>query len=62
MQRTALHNERFLAECTPGYYNNEGNAAQGHGLFRGLYSNPIECIEVLREWRANGELEGLRMR
>ena len=62
VQHTALHNERFLAECTPGYYNNEGNAAQGHGLFRGLYSNPIECIEVLREWRANGELEGLRMR
>ena len=59
--RTALKNETFLAECTPGYYNNEGNAEKGHGLFAGLHSNPIECVEILRNWRANGQLEGLEL-
>jgi cation diffusion facilitator CzcD-associated flavoprotein CzcO len=52
----------FLMECTPGYYNNEGtpnpkmaaNASYGLGA--------VKFLELIREWRANGRLEGLDLR
>lgn len=51
----------FLTECTPGYYNNEGQAsprmARGGTYGRGS----IAFLKVLEEWRTEGELAGLRL-
>ena len=34
IKQKAVHNRRFLRECTPGYYNNEGQPAEGTGSLR----------------------------
>jgi cation diffusion facilitator CzcD-associated flavoprotein CzcO len=53
----------FLAECTPGYYNNEGNAEKGHGLYNNvLATGSLECFALLKAWRESGRLEGLELR
>ncbi len=51
--------ERFRAECTPGYYNNEGQTGNANGFFTGSYGGgPIKFFELLDAWRAAGEFEG----
>jgi cyclohexanone monooxygenase len=52
--------EKFYAECTPGYYNAEGNAGQG-GFFLGLYGGgPVAFYSLVREWRTTGGMKGLQ--
>ncbi|HYA34394.1 MAG TPA: NAD(P)/FAD-dependent oxidoreductase [Candidatus Binataceae bacterium] len=51
----------FLQECTPGYYNNEGHPAEGTGLAGDMYGGgPIEFFEIVRKWRTEGQMKGLR--
>ena len=51
--------ERFRAECTPGYYNNEGKAGNPDGFFTTSYgAGPIRFHRILSEWRNDGRLEG----
>ncbi|KXG45852.1 uncharacterized protein PGRI_047080 [Penicillium griseofulvum] len=49
----------FVKECTPGYYNNEGKHSEAvlRNSTYGLGS-PV-FIELLRNWRKTGKLEGL---
>ena len=55
--------ERFYAECTPGYYNNEGKLDVSNGFFAGTYgAGPIPFFRLLEEWRATGRLEGVELR
>ena len=52
----------FSVDCTPGYYNNEGKPGEGPGWFGGNYAGGAQqFFEVLREWRAQGDLEGLEL-
>jgi cation diffusion facilitator CzcD-associated flavoprotein CzcO len=52
IQAKAADLHRFLAECTPGYYNNEGMPPRAHG---GPYGDgPVAFHEMLRNWRAEG--------
>ena len=56
----ALLNEQFLVECTPGYYNNEGKPGPGRGLQGEQYGGgPVEFYDLVRQWRANGDMKGL---
>jgi cyclohexanone monooxygenase len=49
----------FLAACTPGYYNNEGDTSS-FGIFEQIYTPGINKFnELLAEWREKGDLEGL---
>jgi cyclohexanone monooxygenase len=51
---------RFYAECTPGYYNSEGQAGNRAGFFSDMYGGgPLRFFEILAEWRAAGDLPGL---
>jgi cyclohexanone monooxygenase len=51
---------RFRAECTPGYYNNEGQTGNPNQFFNGSYgAGPIKFFRILDEWRENGRLEGV---
>jgi len=55
--------QRFYAECTPGYYNSEGAAGNKNGFFSDMYgAGPLVFFEKLKEWRADGRLEGLELR
>nr|MEA2799336.1 hypothetical protein [Phenylobacterium sp.] len=51
----------FLEECTPGYYNNEGNV-QVMSARNGSYgAGPVAFAKVLEDWRAEGSLAGLEL-
>ena len=53
----------YLTECTPGYYNAEGKAGRGEGFFEGHYPNgAVQFFDMLTQWRAQGDLEGLELR
>ena len=61
VRAAAIVNERFAAECTPGYYNNEGRpnpkAVQNGPYGRGS----IAFVALLEAWRAEGALSGLEL-
>ena len=49
-------------ECTPGYYNSEGQAGNRRGFFSDMYgAGPLRFFEKLAAWRAAGDLEGLAL-
>lgn len=52
----------FLENCTPGYYNNEGNTS-ARSVQNGFYGGgSIEFFRILEEWRQEGSLKGLELR
>lgn len=52
----------YLAQCTPGYYNNEGKSGQGEGFFEGHYPDgAVNFFQMLNEWREEGGLTGLKL-
>ena len=54
--------ERFYAECTPGYYNNEGKLDKSNGFFAGTYgAGSIALFRLLEKWRSTGQLEGVEL-
>ncbi|MBV9331816.1 MAG: NAD(P)/FAD-dependent oxidoreductase [Alphaproteobacteria bacterium] len=54
---------RFYMECTPGYYNSEGAVGNRGGFFSDMYgAGPLRFFELLKEWRAQGTLDGLELR
>ena len=51
----------FFENCTPGYYNNEGNTTginRQNGFYGGATGSP-EFFALLESWRADGDLKGL---
>ena len=58
----AVFNQRFLEECTPGYYNNEGKPGQGNSLIGSQYGGgPEAFFQILRDWREAGTLDGVEL-
>ncbi len=63
IEESSTFDIKFRSECTPGYYNGEGRAGEGKGLFDGLYGpGPVAFYGLLDEWRADGKMEGLEIR
>ncbi|MGI4814720.1 MAG: monooxygenase, partial [Janthinobacterium lividum] len=55
--------DEFLSQCTPGYYNAEGNVKSRSGLFGEVYGGgPMEFSQILQDWRTKGDFEGLELR
>ena len=52
----------FLNECTPGYYNNEGQLDERTARNGAYYKGPVAFIRLLEGWRADGQLAGLETR
>lgn len=54
----------YLKACTPGYYNAEGNAkSNSDGFLQGHYpEGGLRFYEMLAEWRAQGDYDGLTVR
>jgi cation diffusion facilitator CzcD-associated flavoprotein CzcO len=47
-------------DCTPGYYNNEGQPAKaGTELFVGYPMGAMAYFQYIDQWRSSGEFEGL---
>ena len=53
--------QNFLQACTPGYYNNEGGPLEGSGGFLGEQygGGPLEFHDIIRKWRADGQMKGM---
>ena len=49
----------FLASCTPGYYNNEGQGPSPHSLLVGYSGGAPAYFRYIDEWRTSGEFAGL---
>ena len=49
----------YLAECTPGYYNNEGQMSERTAKNASFGRGPVVFIKMLEDWRASGTFPGL---
>jgi cyclohexanone monooxygenase len=62
IRESAIDNSAFDAECTPGYYNNEGGGG-GEGIRSHLgepYGPGFYAFgDLLAQWRDRGDLDGL---
>jgi len=62
MNRLKANNQKFLMECTPGYYNNEGKPGTGNSLLDAQYGGgPEEFFRIIREWRDDGAMRGIEV-
>jgi cation diffusion facilitator CzcD-associated flavoprotein CzcO len=52
----------FQQQCTPGYYNNEGQPTTGGFIGSSYGKGPMPFFELLAEWRNAGTLDGLEIR
>ena len=61
IKRLAHLGKRFYAECTPGYYNQEG-VEGGEGFFSNQYGGGAPAFfDILDKWRQEGNLKGLEL-
>jgi cation diffusion facilitator CzcD-associated flavoprotein CzcO len=59
IERLALMRQAFLEQCTPGYYNNEGNVRAMSNRNASYGAGPVAFVKVLEAWRAQGDMPGL---
>jgi cation diffusion facilitator CzcD-associated flavoprotein CzcO len=53
---------RFYTECTPGYYNSEGEVGNRGGFFSDMYgAGPLKFFEILDQWRSSGQMSGVTL-
>ncbi len=52
----------FQQQCTPGYYNNEGQPTAGGFIGSSYGRGPMPSSSSLAEWRDAGTLDGLELR
>ncbi len=58
----ARMNEKFLADCTPGYYNNEGKPSERSSQNSSYGGGPVKFFQLLEDWREDGTMQGLDIR
>jgi cation diffusion facilitator CzcD-associated flavoprotein CzcO len=60
VRRTNRIGAKFYAECTPGYYNSEGQPGNPVGLFSNTYGlGATAFFQILADWRAAGAMAGV---
>ncbi len=67
LRETAIDNSDFVRECTPSYFNNEGEKqvdGEGHETYRFYLGEPygpgwVAFQQLLQDWRDKGDLDGL---
>ena len=58
----ARNAEKFLKECTPGYYNNEGRPEEANRQNTTYGGGSVEYFYILTAWRDQGDLAGLALK
>ncbi|MCW1381877.1 NAD(P)-binding domain-containing protein [Novosphingobium sp. KCTC 2891] len=56
-----MDRRKFLEECTPGYYNGEGQLSPVAASFAPYGKGSDAFFSVIRDWREAGDLAGLRL-
>jgi cyclohexanone monooxygenase len=55
MDANSVYDEEMTRNCTPGFYNNEGELTEQKPLFADVYgAGPIQFIDLLAQWRRSG--------
>lgn len=57
-----LDRRKFQEECTPGYYNNEGQANPLFASFASYGKGSVAFFKILADWREAGDFAGLEFR
>ncbi|MFZ0249393.1 MAG: NAD(P)/FAD-dependent oxidoreductase [Acidimicrobiales bacterium] len=52
----------FQQQCTPGYYNNEGQPSADGFIGSSYGKGPMSFFALLADWRESGSFEGLELR
>ena len=62
IREKAVFNQAFLEQCTPGYYNNEGQPGAGNSLIGSQYGGGSEeFFRIIRDWRDEGSMAGIAL-
>ncbi|MEX5631548.1 flavin-containing monooxygenase [Parafrankia sp. FMc2] len=61
VRETAIDNSNFERECTPGYYNSEGEKKRRSHLGDPYWPGFYALEDLFQAWRGTGELEGLSL-
>ena len=60
LRSVAVDNSAFVNECTPSYFNNEGDQTRKRHIFGEPWGEGFYAFEdMLEAWRGDGDLEGL---
>ena len=61
VDRLEVQDRGFLANCTPGYYNNEGHTTSDRDLFSTARfpEGSVAFFDYLSDWVSDGEFEGI---
>jgi cation diffusion facilitator CzcD-associated flavoprotein CzcO len=62
LRSVAVDNSAFVNECTPSYFNNEGDKTKKRFIFGEPWGEGYYAFEeMLQKWRDSGKLEGLML-
>jgi cation diffusion facilitator CzcD-associated flavoprotein CzcO len=62
LRSVAVDNSAFINECTPSYFNNEGDQTKKRHIFGEPWGEGYYAFEaMLEKWRAEGALRGLEL-
>jgi cyclohexanone monooxygenase len=53
--------QKYLSECTPGFYNNEGNIDERTLRNSRFWRGPMVFLRMMDAWRKEGALQGLEL-
>ncbi|HET6964665.1 MAG TPA: monooxygenase, partial [Acidimicrobiales bacterium] len=62
LNATARDVRAFQEQCTPGYYNNEGQPGTGGFILNAYGKGPMPFFALLAQWREGGDFAGLELR
>jgi cyclohexanone monooxygenase len=58
---SVLDRRKFLEECTPGYYNGEGQLSPQAASFSSYGKGPVAFFKTIKAWREEGSMKGLTL-
>ncbi len=62
LRSVAVDNSTFTTECTPSYFNNEGDTTKKRFIFGEPWGEGYYAFEeMLQQWRDGGDLAGLKL-
>ena len=62
LRSIAVDNSAYVNECTPSYFNNEGDQTKKRSIFGEPWGEGYYAFEdMLAKWRATGNLDGLEL-
>jgi cyclohexanone monooxygenase len=56
-----LDRRKFLEECTPGYYNGEGQLSPAAASFSSYGKGSVAFFNTIKTWREEGSMQGLTL-